>query len=123
MPSLQTPSSVGRPFDGSGQSMTLGLTLVRTASSTLRPARSMAAAMFQGRSMPALCAAMTAAAVRGTSPRKVMGFQFLRGGAHARLHERDLLPNDHDVIDITQLHADEVPNADLCPSQKALNPQ
>ena len=49
--------------------MTLGLTLVFTASRTSRPARSMAAAVFHGRSMPALWAAMTAVAVFGTLPR------------------------------------------------------
>ena len=45
---------------GSGQSITLGWTLVRTASITSRPARSMAAARSKSRSMSARCAAMIA---------------------------------------------------------------
>ncbi len=68
MPFLQTPSRVARPLVGSGQSITLGSTLRLTASYTSRPARSMAAATRQGRSMPALWAAITARATFLTSP-------------------------------------------------------
>src|SRR5256885_3004973 len=49
--------------------LTFGLTLVLTASRMSRPARSMAAAVRHGRSMPALWAAMTAVATFGTLPR------------------------------------------------------
>jgi hypothetical protein len=69
MPLRQTASRNCLPLAGSGQSMTFGFTEVRTASSTSRPARSIAAAVRQGRSRPALCAAMTAVAVLGTLPR------------------------------------------------------
>ena len=69
MPLRQTASRNCLPLPGSGQSMTFGFTLVRTASSTSRPARSMAAAVCHGRSSPALWAAITAVAVFGTLPR------------------------------------------------------
>ena len=68
MPFLHTPSRVPFPLAGSGQSITFGFTLVRTASSTSRPARSMADAVVQLRSMFALWAAMTARAVFSTLP-------------------------------------------------------
>src|SRR5439155_9492773 len=57
------------PLAGAGQSITFGLTLVLTASRMSRPAKSIAAAVFHGRSMPALWAAMTAVEVFGTLPR------------------------------------------------------
>ena len=64
MPSLATPSMVTRPEEGLGQSMTLGLTEVLTASRTVLPvplvARSMAQARSKSRWIPALRAAMRA---------------------------------------------------------------
>ena len=62
------PSSVSRPRFREGQSITLGLTLVCTASSTLRPARSMAAASLKSRSSLALRAAISARITSGTLP-------------------------------------------------------
>jgi hypothetical protein len=51
-----------------GVEMTLGFTEVCTASSTSRPARSMAAARSKGRSMLALSAAISACTTRSTLP-------------------------------------------------------
>ena len=68
MPSLATASMVVLPVAGLGQSMTLGLTLVCTASRMSRPARSMAVAVFQVRSMLALLAAISAVTTLGTLP-------------------------------------------------------
>ena len=51
-----------------GQSMTLGYTLVCTASSTSRPARSIAVACLKFRSNLALWAAMMALVTSGTLP-------------------------------------------------------
>ena len=68
MPSLATPSIVGWPIGGLGTSITFGFTLVCTASRMSRPARSIAVAVFHGRSMLALLAAIMAVMTRGTSP-------------------------------------------------------
>jgi hypothetical protein len=68
IPSLATASMVPRLFSGLGQSMTLGLTLVLTASKTSRPARSMAVARWKVRGMLALLAAIRALLTRITSP-------------------------------------------------------
>ena len=72
MPSLATPSMVARPEAGLGQSMTLGLTEVFTASSTVLPvplvARSMAQARSNSRWMPALRAAMSACTTMSMLP-------------------------------------------------------
>ncbi len=46
MPSLATAAISLLPFDGSGQSITRGVTLVMTASRTSRPARSMPVAVW-----------------------------------------------------------------------------
>ena len=72
MPSLATPAMVLLPSRGSGQSITLGLMEVRTASSTLLPVPLVARSMAQARSktswMPAFRAAMSASTTMGTSP-------------------------------------------------------
>src|SRR5216110_543258 len=72
MPSLATPSMVVRPIDGLGTSITLGLMLVRTASSTVLPvplvARSMAHARLKSSAIPALSAAINARITWPTSP-------------------------------------------------------
>ena len=72
MPSLATPAMVILPARGSGQSMTLGLTEVLTASSTVLPvplvARSMAQARSKTRWMPAFWAAISASTTIGTLP-------------------------------------------------------
>src|SRR5947207_946214 len=69
MPFFATPSRVVRALRrGSGQSITLGLTLVWTASSTFRPARSMAVAVSQSRSILARWATMRAWTTRRTLP-------------------------------------------------------
>ncbi len=68
MPFLATPSIVFRPCDGSGQGMTLGLTEVWTASRTLRPARSIAAARLYDSGMSARLAAINARTTLGTLP-------------------------------------------------------
>ena len=68
MPFLATPSIVCRPCEGSGQGMTFGLTLVWTASSTFRPARSMAAARLYESGMSARLAAIRARTTLGTLP-------------------------------------------------------
>ena len=64
MPSLATASIVCRPSAGLGTSMTFGFTLVCTASRMSRPARSIAVAVFHGRSMLALLAAIIALITR-----------------------------------------------------------
>jgi hypothetical protein len=69
MPFFDTPSMVAWPRAGFGQSMTLGLTLVRTASRTSRPARSMAAARSKVRLMRAREAATSAVTTARTLPR------------------------------------------------------
>jgi len=51
MPSFACPSIVTCPIDWLGTSITLGFTDVCTASRMSRPARSIAVATFQGRSM------------------------------------------------------------------------
>ena len=72
MPSLATPSIVGRPPSGFGQSITFGSTDVRTASPTDFPeplvARSIAHARRQSSAMPAFCAAIKACTQAVTSP-------------------------------------------------------
>ena len=68
MPFLATPSMLFRPELGSGHGMTLGLTLVCTASSTLRPARSIAAARLYDSGMSARLAAISARTTLGTLP-------------------------------------------------------
>jgi hypothetical protein len=68
MPFLATPSMLCRPELGSGQGMTLGLTLVCTASSTLRPARSIAAARLYDSGISARLAAIKAQTTFGTLP-------------------------------------------------------
>ena len=73
MPSLATASIFPpRPMSGCGQSMTLGLMLVRTASSTVfevpLQARSMAQARLKSRGMPALSAAIRDSTTCETSP-------------------------------------------------------
>ena len=55
--------------------------------------------------------------------RQVVGFHLPGGDLDAGLHQGDLLPHDHGVIDVAQLHADEVQDADLGPGQQALHPQ
>ena len=61
MPSLATAETLG-------VSITRGLTDIATASSTLRPARSMAAAREKSRLMPAFCAEMSAVTTASTRP-------------------------------------------------------
>ncbi|QYU66216.1 DNA-directed RNA polymerase subunit beta' [Leptolyngbya sp. 15MV] len=68
MPSLATASMVERGPWAAGQSMTLGLTEVWTASRMSRPARSMAVAMFQGSSILAPRAEIMAVTTLGTRP-------------------------------------------------------
>jgi hypothetical protein len=51
-----------------GVLITLGFTDVCTASSTLRPARSMAVACWKLRVIPAFCAAISACTTRSTLP-------------------------------------------------------
>ena len=69
MPSLRDARrSSCRPSAGLGTSMTFGFTLVCTASRMSRPARSIAVAVFHGRSMLALLAAIIALMTRCTSP-------------------------------------------------------
>jgi hypothetical protein len=60
MPSLATAAISLLPDAGFGQSITLGVTLVRTASSTSRPARSIDAAVRKSSGMPARSAAIRA---------------------------------------------------------------
>ncbi len=64
IPSLATPSMVVRPIAGLGTSITFGLMLVRTASSTVFPvpfvAKSIAQARLKSSEMPALSAAINA---------------------------------------------------------------
>ena len=84
MPFLATPSIVCRPWVGSGQSMTLGLTLVCTASSTFRPARSMAAARLYDSGMSARLAAIRARTTFGhVAAGQVVGLE--APGGHAVL--------------------------------------
>ena len=52
-----------------------------------------------------------------------MGLQVLGGDLHAGLHQRDLLTNDHGIIDVPQLHSDEVEDADPSSGQQALHPE
>jgi hypothetical protein len=68
MPSLATASMVALPAAGLGQSITLGLTEVCTASSTSRPARSMAVASRKSSLMFARFAAMSAMTTLRTRP-------------------------------------------------------
>ena len=68
MPFLATPSMLCRPELGSGHGITLGLTLVCTASRTLRPARSIAAARLYDSGMSARLAAIRARTTFGTLP-------------------------------------------------------
>ena len=72
MPSLATASIVTLPEEAAGQSMTLGFTEVRTASSTVLPvpfvARSMAHARSKSKWMPAFFAAMSARATSSMLP-------------------------------------------------------
>ena len=59
--------------------------------------------------------------LRHVAPRQVVRFQITRLHAHAGLHQRDLLPHDHRVIDVPQLHADQVEDADLRPGRQTLD--
>ena len=68
MPSIATASIVVRPLAGSGQSMTRGVTDMATASSTSRPARSMAVARLNSNAMPARFAAISARTTFQTFP-------------------------------------------------------
>ena len=68
MPSCATASTVVLPLAGFGQSMTLGSTLVFTASRMSRPARSMAVARSHGSSILALSAAIIARTTRSMFP-------------------------------------------------------
>ena len=68
MPSFATAATSLLPLAGSGQSMTFGVTLVRTASRTSRPARSMPVAVWKSRPRLALSAEMIALTTRGTLP-------------------------------------------------------
>ena len=68
IPSIATASIVCLPLDGSGQSITLGLTLVLTASRTSLPARSIAQALSKPSSIFALSAAINALITLGTLP-------------------------------------------------------
>jgi hypothetical protein len=68
MPFLATAATSLLPEAGLGQSMTFGVTLVFTASSTSRPARSMPAAVRKSRSMPARLALMSAVTTFCTRP-------------------------------------------------------
>ena len=68
MPSLDWPSMVCRPEPAPGTSMTLGFTEVATASSTSRPARSMAAALDQSSGISGAAAAIMARTTLGTRP-------------------------------------------------------
>ena len=61
MPFMATAETIG-------VSMTLGLTLICTASSTSRPARSMAAERSNGRGICARCAAIRASTTLSTLP-------------------------------------------------------
>lgn len=72
IPSRATASILSLPFPGVGQSMTLGLMLVRTASRTVLPvpftARSIAWARPMAKVIPALSAAIIARMTWLTSP-------------------------------------------------------
>src|SRR5262249_306865 len=50
-------------------------------------------------------------------------FGVRRRNLDAGLPQGDLLPHDHGVIDVQQLHADHVEDANLGTRQEALNPQ
>jgi hypothetical protein len=68
MPFLATAAISALPEAGFGQSITLGVTLVLTASSTSRPARSMPAAVRKSRSIPARLAEISAVTTFCTRP-------------------------------------------------------
>ena len=105
---------------GSGQSMTLGYTLVCTASSTSRPARSMAAARSKSRSHARpMSGDDRADHVRHVSAGQVEGLQPPRGHAavlfvdtDARLRGHDLRVHDRPFIDAAKAHADQAQQAD-----------
>ena len=50
-------------------------------------------------------------------------FQFLGPDQHAGLNQGDLLADDHGVIDVSQLHADQIDDADLRSGQQTLDPE
>src|SRR5262249_53266269 len=50
-----------------------------------------------------------------------VALQVLRRNPHPGLHQGDLLADDHRVIDVPQLHADQVEDADLRSGQQALD--
>jgi hypothetical protein len=54
---------------------------------------------------------------------KVMRFEVFGADADSRLHERDFLFDDHVVIDIPELHADQVGDTDLGSGEQTLNPE
>ena len=53
--------------------------------------------------------------------REVMGLEFLGGDLYVRLNQGDLLPHDHAVVDIAQLHPEQVEDAHLGAGQPALH--
>jgi hypothetical protein len=68
IPSAATAAISVLPDCGFGQSITFGVTLVRTASSTSRPARSIEQAVRKSRSIPARLAAISERTTRETCP-------------------------------------------------------
>ena len=50
--------------------------------------------------------------------RQEVRLHLLRRNLDAGLHQGDLLPDDHAVIDLAQLHADHVEDADPRPGQE-----
>src|SRR5262249_12696369 len=55
--------------------------------------------------------------------RQVVRLEVLGRHADARLYHGNLLADDHGVIDVAELHADQVEDADLRPGQQALDPE
>ena len=105
--------------------MTLGFTLVWTASRMSRPARSMAVAVFQSsRSMLALLAAIMALMTRGTSPPastcdSISAWLMFSPARIAWMREVD----DDAGVDLPQPHADQVDQADLGARDQGLDVQ
>ena len=118
MPSLATASMVVLPEVGAGQSMTLGLTEVLTASSTVLPvplvARSMAQARSKSRWMPALRAAMSASDhhLDVAAGQEVRG-EIVDGDVQAGLHGGDAGVDDHADRHAAQAQGDQFGEGDL----------
>src|SRR6266478_5211271 len=116
IPSLATPSIVVRPIDGLGTSITFGLILVRTSSSTVFPvpfvARSIAGAIEIERNAGFVRRNQRENDLSDVAPRQVMRFQRVARNFDTRFHGGDAVVENQPYRHAAQTHPDHFSHTD-----------